>query len=65
MEIKIYNDKKETFESFESSIEKQFSLGSSHGDCSIYAYGANERESKENLKKLAQIVLNELQRLIK
>lgn len=65
MEIKTLNDKKETFESFESSIDKQFSLGSSYGDLSIYAYGANEIAANKNLKKLAQIIFKELQELLK
>lgn len=65
MEIKIYNDKKETFESFEASMDAEFSLVSSYGSCSICAYGANEIEAKENLKKLAKIIFKELQGLLK
>lgn len=65
MEIKIYNDKKETFESFGATIDKQFSLESSYGDLYICAYGANEIEAKENLKKLAQTIFKELQELLR
>ena len=65
MEIKIYNDKKEMSESFQASMDAEFSVGSSYGDCSIYAYGANEIEAKENLNKLAQTIFKELKELLK
>ncbi len=47
--IKITNDHKDRFQSFEAKIDLSGGDGMGHYDCQLESYGADESEAKTNL----------------
>lgn len=69
--IKVHNDGKEKYQSFEASIDIQ-GLGdvpalmnaNSHGNAHVTGYGATEEEAITNMKKAAVAIQVEIARAI-
>lgn len=64
MKITISDDKKEKYQSVTATAEAEFSNSMSEGNVWLDAYGATEREAKENLISLALSAKTKLDDLI-